>query len=30
VFNARVSNARLLQMGFRLRTRSMLEPVAAC
>ncbi len=30
VFNARVSNARLLQMGFSLRTRSMLEPVAAC
>ena len=30
VFNARVSNARLLQMGFALRTRSMLEPVAAC
>ena len=29
VFNARVSNARLLQMGFSLRTRSMLEPVAA-
>ena len=28
VFNARVSNARLLQMGFSLRTRSMLEPVA--
>ena len=28
VFNARVSNARLLQMGFSLSTRSMLEPVA--
>ena len=30
VFNARVSNALLLQMGFSLRKRSMLEPVAAC
>ena len=28
VFNARVSNARLRQMGFSLNTRSMLEPVA--
>ena len=30
VFNARVSNARLRQMGFSLRTRSMLDPVPAC